>query len=131
MRNFFIPENQDTPQVSFDVATQVFEIKGESFGLCSMDFYLPIIQWLDAYTKQHQGTLTFNFKLLYYNTGSSQRFYEMMKLLERYHQSGRGQVKINWYTTSDESSIIEAGEDFQASIQIPFEIVLQDEVTVA
>ena len=131
MKNFFIPENQDTPQVSFDVNTRVFEIKGESFGLRTFEFYLPILQWIEAYTQQNQGTLTFNFRLLYYNTGSLQRFYEILKMLERYHQSGQGQVQVNWYTSSDESSIVEAGEDFKLSMKLPFNIILQDESQAA
>lgn len=131
MKNIFIPEKQDTPQVSFDVVTQVFEIRGESFSSHALDFYLPILQWIESYTKQHQGVLTFNFRLLYYNTGSLQRFYEILKLLERYHQSGQGQVQINWYTCSDETSILEAGQDFQQSIKLPFDVILQDESQAA
>jgi hypothetical protein len=131
MKNFFIPENQDTPQVSFDVNTHVFEIRGESFSARSLDFYLPILQWIEAYTTQHHGALTFNFRLLYYNTGSLQRFYEILKLLERYHQSGRGQVQVNWFSDSDETSIIEAGEDFQQSLKLPFDVILQDESKAA
>lgn len=131
MKNFFIPEKQDTPQVSFDVTTQIFEIRGESFSSRSLDFYLPILQWMEGYTKQHQGVLTFNFRLLYYNTGSLQRFYEILKLLERYHQSGQGQVQVNWYTSSDETSILETGEDFQQSFQLPFDVILQDESQAA
>ncbi|EAY24945.1 DUF1987 domain-containing protein [Microscilla marina] len=126
MRNFFIAEKHDTPQVSFDANTKVFEISGESFSEYSMDFYLPIIQWIDAYTKQYEGPITFNFKLLYYNTGSSQRLLEIMQMLDQYHNSGKGQVKINWYSLPEEYRMIEAGEDYQATLKVPFEIIEQD-----
>ena len=130
MKNLFIPEKTDSPEVSFNVEKKVFEIKGESFSERSMDFYLPIIHWLDVYTQKYSESITFNFRLLYFNTGSSQRFYEILKMLERYHNS-TGQVAVNWYSMPDESSIIEAGEDFQINLNLPFDIVLQDQQKAA
>lgn len=126
MRDFLIAEKYDTPQVSFDAATKTFEISGESFSDHVMDFYLPIIQWLDQYTQQYEGALTANFKLMYYNTSTSQRLMELMKLLDQYHQSGRGQVHINWYTLPDEYRMIEAGEDYREMLRTPFDIIEQD-----
>lgn len=130
MKNLFIPEKTDSPQISFDLEKKVFEIKGESFSDRSMDFYVPIIQWLDAYLQQHSESITFNFRLLYFNTGSSQRFYEILKMLEKYHNN-KGQVVVNWYSMPDESSIIEAGEDFQINLNLPFDIVLSDQQKAA
>ena len=51
----------------------------------------------------------------------------ILKVLEQYHNSPEGQVAVNWYCLPDESSMVEAGEDFQVNLSLPFDIVLQDE----
>lgn len=131
MKNLFIAEKYYTPQVSFDVESSLFEITGESFSEYSMEFYEPVLSWLDAYTKKYHQTIMFNFRVSYFNTSSSRRFYEILKVLNDYHKSVKGYVMINWYCSSDDMDMIEAGEDFQEDFDLPFEIVLHDRNMVA
>ena len=107
------------------------KLLGESFSEYSMEFYEPILRWLDAYTKEYHQTIIFNFRVSYFNTSSSRRFYEILKTLDNYHKSARGYVMINWYCSSDDMDMIEAGEDFQEDFDLPFEIVVHDRNMVA
>lgn len=130
MKSLFIAEKYYTPQISFDVDNYLFEISGESFSEYSLEFYEPVLQWLEAYTRENQSAITFNFRVTYYNTSSSRRFYEIIKILDNYHKS-RGSVMVNWYCSSEDMDMIESGEDFQEDFDIPFEVVLQDRNLVA
>ncbi len=125
MESLFIAEKYYTPQISFDIDRKLFEITGESFSEYSMEFYEPILQWLEAYTKSVCANIVFNFKISYFNTSSSRRLYEVFKILDNYHKAAKGQVKVYWYCSPEDMDMIEAGEDFQEDFNLPFEIVLQ------
>lgn len=131
MKSLFISEKYYTPQISFDIESSLFEIIGESFSEYSMDFYEPILHWLETYTQQHSQTIIFNFKVSYFNTSSSRRFYEILKTLDNYHKSTKGYVMVNWYASPDDLDMIESGEDFKEDFDMPFEIVLKKQSMVA
>ncbi|HAS39588.1 MAG TPA: hypothetical protein DCS93_03875 [Microscillaceae bacterium] len=131
MKSLFIAEKYYTPQISFDVENKLFEISGESFSEYSMEFYEPVLQWLEAYTREIHANIVFNFKVSYFNTSSSRRLYEIFKILDNYHKAAKGYVKVHWYCSSDDMDMIEAGEDFQEDFNLPFEIVLQKRSMVA
>ena len=131
MKSLFIAEKYYTPQISFDIESSLFEITGESFSEYSMDFYEPILHWLKAYSQQYSQTIIFNFKVSYYNTSSSRRFYEILQILDTYHKSAKGYVMVNWYASPDDMDMIESGEDFKEDFDMPFEIVLKKQSMVA
>ena len=43
-----------TPTVKFDAANGIFEIKGRSIPENSIEFYKPLVDWLDEYAKSPQ-----------------------------------------------------------------------------
>ena len=131
MKSLFIAEKYYTPQVSFDLENNLFEINGESFSEYAMEFYEPILQWLEEFTQSQHANIVFNFRVSYFNTSSSRRFYEMFKILNDYHKTARGYVMVNWYCQPDDMDMIEAGEDFQEDFELPFEIILKKQNMVA
>lgn len=131
MKSLFIAEKYYTPQVSFDLENNLFEINGESFSEYAMEFYEPVLQWLEEFTQSQHANIVFNFRVSYFNTSSSRRFYEMFKILNDYHKTAKGYVMVNWYCQLDDMDMIEAGEDFQEDFELPFEIILQKQNMVA
>jgi hypothetical protein len=49
MEPIIIEGTPKTPTVKFDASAGVFEIKGRSIPENSVEFYKPLVDWLDGY----------------------------------------------------------------------------------
>lgn len=111
-----------TPSVSFDAGKGLLEIKGRSIPENSIEFYKPLIEWLDVYGASPAPLTTVDIQLEYFNTSSSKCILDVFKKLESIYKSGH-EVVINWYYEEDDEDMLEAGEDYQSIIKIPFKMV--------
>ncbi|NBC83217.1 MAG: DUF1987 domain-containing protein [Bacteroidetes bacterium] len=111
-----------TPSVSFDAAKGVLEIKGRSIPENSIEFYKPLVDWLEDYTDTPNKTTKVNVQLEYFNTSSSKCILDVFKKLESIHK-GKGEVQINWYYEEDDEDMLEAGEDYESIIRVPFKMI--------
>jgi hypothetical protein len=112
-----------TPTISFDANTGVIEIKGRSIPENSIEFYKPLVDWLDKFADVAQGTVNVNIQLEYLNTSSSKCILDVFKKLENLQNKNRAEVVINWYYEEDDEDMLEAGEDYQSILKIPFNMV--------
>jgi hypothetical protein len=112
-----------TPTISFDANTGVIEIKGRSIPENSIEFYKPLVDWLDKFADVAQGTVSVNIQLEYFNTSSSKCILDVFKKLENLQNKNRAEVVINWYYEEDDEDMLEAGEDYQSILKIPFNMV--------
>jgi hypothetical protein len=111
-----------TPTVQFDGGSGKVEIKGRSIPENSIEFYKPLVDWLEAYLSNPAELTEVNIQLEYFNTSSSKCILDVFKKLEAIYKSGN-EVVINWYYEEDDEDMLEAGEDYQSIIKIPFKMV--------
>ena len=115
-----------TPTIEFDAATGVVSIKGRSIPENSVEFYKPMVDWLDEYASQAKEKTEVNIQLEYFNTSSSKCILDVFKKLEVIKKGGN-EVVINWFYEEDDEDMLEAGEDYQSIISIPFEMIETEE----
>ncbi|MFN4234457.1 MAG: DUF1987 domain-containing protein [Bacteroidia bacterium] len=111
-----------TPTVKFDPATGVLELKGRSIPENSIEFYKPVIDMLDKYASNPKPVTNVNVQLEYFNTSSSKCILDLFKKLEAINNNGSS-VTINWHYEEDDEDMLEAGEDYQAIINVPFKMI--------
>lgn len=111
-----------TPTVSFDTNKGFLEIKGRSIPENSIEFYKSLVDLLEKYAGQPQPDTNVNIQLEYFNTSSSKCILDVFKKLEGINKNG-SKVTINWYYEEDDEDMLEAGEDYQAIINVPFKMV--------
>lgn len=112
-----------TPTISFDAQTGQIEIKGRSIPENSIEFYKPLVDWLDKYSDVAEGSVNVIIQLEYFNTSSSKCILDVFKKLENLHNKSKAEVVINWYYEEDDEDMLEAGEDYQSILKIPFKMV--------
>jgi hypothetical protein len=122
MEKMLIEGSPKTPTISFDTGNGILEIKGRSIPENSIEFYKPLVDQLEKYSGKPQGVTTVNIQLEYFNTSSSKCILDVFKKLENIHKGG-SQIVINWYYEQDDEDMLEAGEDYQAIINIPFKMI--------
>ncbi len=111
-----------TPSVSFEAATGKLVIKGRSIPENSIEFYKPLVDWIDKYASEAKGVVEVNMQLEYFNTSSSKCILDVFKKLENLHNKSVAEVVINWYYEEDDEDMLEAGEDYQSILKLPFKM---------
>jgi len=115
-----------TPTVHFDAESGVLEIKGRSIPENAVEFYKPLVDWIGAYGDSAKPDTTVNIQLEYFNTSSSKCILDVFKKLESVN--GKTNININWHYEEDDEDMLEAGEDYQAIINIPFKMIEMEEM---
>ncbi len=100
-KNFFIPT------VDFNASTGICQIFGESFLEDTMEFYNPILEWLENYIDSVKGPIALIIKLTYFNTSTSRSILDILNLLKDYQEEG-GEVVVNWHYDEND---VDMGED--------------------
>ena len=111
-----------TPTVNFNADDGIVEIKGRSIPENSIEFYKPLVDWLEQYKDNAQPMTKVIIQLEYFNTSSSKCILDVFKKLEAVHKA-KNPVEIHWYYEEDDEDMLEAGEDYESIIRVPFKMV--------
>ncbi|MCK4699455.1 MAG: DUF1987 domain-containing protein [Bacteroidales bacterium] len=111
-----------TPTVNFNADNGIVEIKGRSIPENSIEFYKPLVDWLEKYKENAKPMTKVIIQLEYFNTSSSKCILDVFKKLEAIHKA-KNPVEINWYYEEDDEDMLEAGEDYESIIRVPFKMV--------
>ena len=111
-----------TPSIKFMSRGRIMEIKGRSIPENSIEFYKPLVDWLEDYAKDPLKKTQVNIHLEYFNTSSSKCILDVFKKLEAIHKA-KHDVVINWYYEEDDEDMLEAGEDYESIIRVPFKMI--------
>lgn len=123
MDNFYLKSTSKTPYVHFEAKTGELELTGRSIPENAMDFYKPILEWLDNYLEQNSLSSTrLHIRLEYFNTSSSKCLLELFKRIEVLSRK-KINVKVLWYYETADEDMKELGEDFKEIIEVPVELI--------
>ena len=122
-----IEKTDDSPEVILDQEGNFFEISGKSLPEDVVQFYQPVLDWLDEYRKNPKPFTRFDFKLSYFNTASSKMILDIMMILEEMKEEGKG-VLVKWISLASDEDMQEAGREYQEMVDIPFEHATYDQL---
>ena len=122
MQKLTIQGTAKTPEVNLDPDNGLLEISGYSISKSNKEFYGPVLEWIDEYSKKpHEKTLL-RLKLYYYNTGTAMYILDILRRLEALYKKGFD-VKVEWQYEEEDEASMEYGEDYRDILSLPFEIV--------
>ena len=111
-----------TPEVLFDPANKVFEIKGKSIPDNAEEFYAGILAWFDDYVANPADETVLKIDLEYFNISSSKRLlfllYKLNELTDR-----QKAVKVQWYHNEVDEDMFEVGQDYAFMVKVPFDFI--------
>lgn len=125
---FKIEGTPKTPNVVLDPAAGKLLLEGRSIPENSIEFYKPLIDWIDSYSPSALDHTEIFIKLEYFNTSSSKCILDVFKKLESIKKDGK-QVVVKWYYECDDEDMLEAGEDYEAILDLPFEMIEMEEIS--
>ncbi len=126
MNTFYIKQTEDTPLIHFDPETGRFEIKGNSIPENIYLFYDPVLIWLDKYIENPNKKTEFIFQMKMISSSSSKVFFDIFNKIDALNENTNSEVKVTWLYSIYDDEIREIGIDYRDSMNVSFEIVLDD-----
>ena len=122
MENLIIEKTKNTLGVYFDVNSGELKMDGSSFPENALEFYTPIITWLQNFMleKTEKISATFNFE--YLNSSSIKFLSDIIDKLQFYTTSG-GSVEMNWYYDTDDDDMLDMGNEFKEDVDFTFNLI--------
>ena len=127
MEALHIQETNDSPEVVLDQQGNRFEISGKSLPKDVLQFYQPVLDWLNEYRNKPKPFTRIDFKLTYFNTASSKLILDIMMILEEMKEEGNG-VLVKWISPASDEDMQEAGREYQDLVNVPFEHATYDKL---
>lgn len=122
MNSLYQSKTPRTPEIILDPKQGIFEIEGRSIPENSVEFYQPLMRWMDAYRQEPNLQTKFVIKLEYFNTSSSKCLVDILRKLEKIHNDGK-EVILEWHYDEDDDDMRESGEDFKELLKLPVRMI--------
>ena len=123
MENIVTPPSYGIPKIDFNSNTGVLLIEGRSIPEHPKALYLPLIDWVNEYTKS-PATLTEVIIRVDYLNSSSYKF--LITLLEQL-KSIKDSTVIKWHYEIDDDEMSDVGVELQDILDVPVEIIGEEE----
>ena len=133
MEKLIYEPTANSPRIVLDPENRNFEFSGESRPENVRKFYLPILEWLEAYTAEQDklrddertfGLLCqFNFE--YFNSTSAKYILDIFKSLNAISALGIG-LEIKWLYEEDDEDMLEVGQEMSRMSKLSFEYIKSD-----
>ena len=122
MNELLIEGTPKTPHIRFTADKGQLEISGRSIPENSVEFYQSVYNWIDEYAQQPNPSTSVKIQLEYFNTSSSKCVLDVFRKLESLQKSGKSKVTVQWMYEEEDEDMMEAGDDYQTIVKVPFEI---------
>jgi hypothetical protein len=133
MEKLIIEPTGNSPRILLDPENRLFEFSGESRPENVRKFYLPILEWLESYTKDQEklkeaertSELMCQFNFEYFNSTSAKYILDIFKSLNAISALGIG-LDIKWLYEEDDEDMLEVGQEMSRMSKLSFEYVKSD-----
>ncbi len=110
-RSLVLQPSNYTPFVSFEPNGNLI-IKGRSLMLDTVSYYTPLIEWVKH---QKSESVHFTIEIDYFNTASSKKLLEILKILDQ--QDNVKEFIVYWGFESDDEDILSKGQILQERLK--------------
>lgn len=114
---FCIAPTAETPEVILDKTKNEFRITGKSMPENAYEFFTPIQNWLDEYSKNPNRLTKFDFSLDYFNSGSVKQVFRILCQLEELTEQGK-EVEVNWFYRKGDELMLSKGLEFDKFLDL-------------
>ena len=106
--------------VLLDAQTGMFSFFGRSVSEHSIEFFSPVITWLEKYAETPAERTECIFRLEYFNSAARKSLIGIFTVLHSIHKKG-SPVLIVWHYEEGDDSIKELGEEYASMYNLKFQ----------
>lgn len=122
MDSLHIKRTATSLEVLLDAQTGKFSFSGRSVSEHSIEFFKPIIDWLQKYSEAPLARTEVVFKFEYFNSAARKSLVEIFNVLNMINKKG-SPISVSWHYDEGDESMKELGEDYDNMFSLKFEFV--------
>lgn len=106
----------ETPAVILDSEQGIIELSGRSLPEDTIQFFKPVLNWVDEFLQHPSPKAEILIKLEYFNTATSK---VLLNLLTRF-ENAKAPVEVKWFHFEEDEDMLESGKEFEELVKLPF-----------
>jgi len=111
----------DRPFVELNPLENKFKFYGRSIPENAYDFYKPVLDWIEDYSKNPNPVSIFEFKFEHINTHSTQQIMKILQKLSKF--PGDSKVRLHWVYKKDDSDMLETGNRLKEILAVDLKFI--------
>ena len=127
MESLRIAGTEVSPEINFDISSNIFSISGMSRPENSGKFYSQVCNWLSEYEKVMDSEnplntaqpIVFKFKMEYFNSISAKYISDIILILKELVVNGVP-VNIEWHYPKFDDDMLDIGHEFADMVELEF-----------
>jgi hypothetical protein len=120
MEDLLLEGTEETPTVHLQLNGDL-SLKGHSYPEDALEFYSPILGWLEEYKNSMAEATTATFNMTYFNSSSTILLLKILTSLGAMHKSGHG-IQVVWMHEEGDTLMADKAEEMKSMVDLPFEI---------
>lgn len=113
---------EETPSVKIIPAEGIFEISGRSLPENALEFFEPVLAFLNQISANPTSINAYNFKFEYFNSSSAKQILVILSKIKVIAEKNPS-IIINWHYSADDTDIRESGEKYIRLVDHPINII--------
>lgn len=126
MERIILEATSKTPEIILDSQTALLKFSGNCTMADSDEFFKPIIEWLEEYSKVENKESTILFDMEYFHMTTARTFLEIFQKLENCNNLNNHKFKICWLYNYGDIDMEEAGKEYANMVNVPFNVVAKN-----
>ena len=121
METLEIRPTERSPWIIIDGNFCLFYIAGNSFPDNVLEFYQPVLKWLDGYVANPCDKMIFHFRFNYVNSSTKKLLNLIMTKLSKVHAAGKV-IKVIWESKETDEDLVDMGREFALTYDFPIKV---------
>ncbi len=127
MKILRIESSKFTPGIILDPQSNVLEFYGFSLPENALEFYQPVLDWLNEYKKEILSLTSYPeinviFKYTYFNSATLRKLIEIFSIFSELYQKGVP-VVISWQFDSEDPAMADSGREIGELAKVPVNLI--------
>ena len=118
-----IKTKDKTPLINFNSKSGLMQIHGSSLPENSIEFYEPVLKWLDKYLETPNVKTEFDIRLILLNTSSSKVFIDIFRRINKLIELNNSEMSVVWYYEIEDEDLHETAMQYKEFCKAPFKII--------
>jgi len=122
MKPLIIEKTNNTLGITLNKENNKFLFEGRSIPENTVEFFKPVLEWLNEYKNSPLEKTTVNMDFMYFNTSTAKLLLDVLLVFDKINTTEKS-VEVIWHYMEDDTDIQEAGEEFASMISIDFDYI--------
>jgi hypothetical protein len=105
--------------IFLDAQSGQLSFSGRSISEHSIEFFRPVIDWIERYSVSPAQKTECIFQLEYFNSAARKSLIEIFKRMQDMHKKGQP-VSVFWHYEEGDEGMKELGEEYASLFTMPF-----------